>query len=135
MLASRNATSSGNPRVQRGKSGWRFARVHHTAAAMTRKASRDSPFTSLIWAAESGQLPPPCSRSHTMNHRLSQSAVRVELNRKKVDHAFGANIAKGTFTAYTVTADEAGFHSCRKLEFVDGKLVTDTIVPFPKGPK
>ena len=46
-----------------------------------------------------------------------------------------ANLAKGTFTAYTVTADEAGFHSCRKLEFVDGKLVSDTIVPFPKGPK
>jgi hypothetical protein len=47
-----------------------------------------------------------------------------------------ANMAKGNFTAYTVTSsDTTTFHSCRKLEFVNGVLVSETIVPVPKGPK
>lgn len=42
-----------------------------------------------------------------------------------------ANLAKGNFTAYTVSADEGGFHSCRKLVFKEGVLVLDENLPFP----
>src|SRR6266542_3284484 len=46
---------------------------------------------------------PPCRRWQTTNQMLSQSTGRDELNRKNVDHCFGATNAKGRLTAAYVT--------------------------------
>src|SRR5512134_2725044 len=95
LFVRRNSTRIGNPKVQRAKSGSRARLSHQTKPVEPRNNASEAVLMSPVgW-----QYSSPVIRWHEMNHRLSQSAGRSELNAKNRHHDPGAATANGTFTA------------------------------------
>src|ERR687897_2939834 len=69
LLVSRKITRIGKPRVHRAKPGWRRPLIVHTIATHPRNNASDPRLTRRVFVQ-----PIPVACSHTMNHRLSQSA-------------------------------------------------------------
>src|SRR6185436_16235396 len=69
LLVNRKISRIGKPSVHRGKPGWRRPLTVHTIVTHPTNNTSDPRFTRRVFVH-----PKPVARSHTMNHRLSQSA-------------------------------------------------------------